>query len=103
MRDLASLLAHYAVLRGVDRLPDWDCGSSPGRWSAAGVQFGQQGVVALGFLSLATWLSGIVQVAEDDRLGRASLLAGGDDLAVADRSRRSFLASIFAAWIRCTQ
>ena len=45
---------------------------------------------------------GIVQVAEDDRLRRAGLRAGGDDLAVANRAPL-VLRRILTASIRWTQ
>ena len=49
------------------------------------VQFGQQRVIQrIVPSSCATRLSGVVDVAEDDRLGGAGGLAGGHDLAVAD-------------------
>ena len=67
------------------------------------VQLGQQRVVALLGLQLRDAAVRIVQVAEDDRLGRAGLLAGGLDLAVARSCGPPSPTSIFAALIRCTQ
>ena len=45
----------------------------------------------------------IVQVAEDDRVGRAGLLAGGHDLAVADRAVLALRRRSRAWLMRCTQ
>ena len=67
------------------------------------VQLAEQRVVALLGLQLRDAARRIVQVAEDDRVGRAGLLARGLDLAVADRAGPAFPTSIFAALIRCTQ
>src|SRR5262245_8796867 len=47
-------------------------------------ELGQEAVVARLLLGLADAAAGVVDVAEHDRLGRARLLAGGLDLAVAD-------------------
>ena len=61
-------------------------------------------VVAVLLLQLRDPALRVVEVAEDDRLGRAGLLAGRHDLAVlAARGRPSVLAWIFASWMRCTQ
>src|ERR1044071_7369627 len=52
-----------------------------GAW--LGVEFGQQLVIALLLLELRHAAFGVVHIAEDDGLGRASLGAGGDDFAIA--------------------
>jgi hypothetical protein len=55
------------------------------------------------FCSLLTPFEfGIVQVAEHDRLRRAGLLAGGDDIAVDDFLALARL-PVTVPWMRCTQ
>src|ERR1700749_1966789 len=51
-----------------------------------GVQFLQQGVIASLLLAGRNFAVKIVQIAEDNRLGRTCLLAGGDDFSVAERA-----------------
>src|SRR6185437_3621930 len=77
MGDLVAILCQLRV--GVD-----DAGRI-GRARAV-VQVRQHLVVALGRLALRYLDVGVVQIAEDDRVRRAGLLAGGDDLAVLDRA-----------------
>src|SRR5713101_7001764 len=51
----------------------------------AGVELAEEGVVALVGLQAGDPARRVVDVAEDDGLGRTHCLAGGHDLAVADR------------------
>jgi hypothetical protein len=52
----------------------------------AGVELARQHIIERACLAEGDGVLGIVAVAEDDRLGRAGLLAGGHDLAVAHRA-----------------
>src|SRR6266513_3402205 len=49
------------------------------------VELGQQDIIEWTSLSLRDDAVQIIAVAENDCLGRAALLAGGDDLAILDR------------------
>src|SRR5919108_4852459 len=52
--------------------------------TGSGIELGEQRVVKRAGLELSHPALGIVEIAKGDRLGRASRLAGGNDLAVAD-------------------
>src|SRR5919108_2951584 len=52
--------------------------------SRSGIKLGEQRVVERAGLELSHPALGIVEIAKGDRLGRASRLAGGNDIAIAD-------------------